>query len=480
MANLTPYIPSSNKPWDKKRVIHFYRRLGMGGSPQQITQALNASDPGVFIENTLFGIKNRALPTPPVWANYTAMDYENSGDDDLVFTHRTELYDSVYADMINDGLRTKLFLFWHNHFVTQLDVYGCNRYLWNYYNLLNRHCLGNFKTFVEEMGKSPAMLVFLNGNQNEVGRPNENYARELMELFTMGENNGYTQFDVVEVARALTGWRCNQYECNSVTFSNARFDKNNKTIFGKTGNWNYNDVHNLIFTDRKNEVAYYICYKLYTHFVYHEPDNEFISSLATLFINENWELLPVFRAMFRSDHFFDDALIGAQIKSPLECFIDLARLSGIPANNLTDRYNTFRYGSANLGMDLFNPINVAGWPGYRDWINENTLTQRWNYCRDIVSTFTNTTNRESLRSLAIQLAGTEINNPDLITRRLTEHFIGRPLSDEHHETAVLYLKGDIPQNYFDDGTWNLNWNEAPFQVGNLLVFLSRLPEFQLM
>lgn len=478
MADLSPYIPSAEKPWDKKRVIHFLRRLGFGGSPVLIDQALS-SDPQAFIENTLTSVKNRTLPPPPVWANYTAEDYENTNDDDLIFTHRTELHEAIYTDMLTDGLRTKLFLFWHNHFVTELNVYGCNKYLWHYYNLLNKHCLGNFKTFVEEMGKAPAMLVYLNGNQNEAGRPNENYARELMELFTMGENNGYTQQDVVEVARALTGWRCNQYTCNDVTYNSTKFDKNNKTIFGKTGNWGYNDVHNLIFTERKNQVALYICGKIYSNFVYHEPDQEFVVALANIFMANNWELLPVFRAIFRSDHFFSDEIIGSGIKSPLECFIELGRLTGISPANLKDRFNTFRYGSSNLGMELFNPINVAGWPGYHEWINENTLTQRWNYCRDMVNTFTNTNNRETLRALAISLSTPAINDPDLITRKITEHFIGRPISEEHHQSAVLYFKGDIPENYFEDGSWNLNWNEAPFQVGNLLVYLTRLPEFQL-
>ncbi len=478
MATLQPYIPSSEKPWDKKRAIHLLRRLGLGGTPASIASAL-AADPLTFVENTLNGIKNRAMPQSPVWANWSAQDYEDSGDDDLVFTHRQELYDSIVTDMINDGLRTKLFLFWHNHFVTELQAYNCNKYLWNYYRLLNTHCLGNFKTFVSEMGKSPAMLVYLNGNQNEAGRPNENYARELMELFTMGENNGYTQNDVVEVARALTGWRCNMYECTDVTYDNNKFDKNDKTIFGKKGKWNYNDVHNLIFTERKNEVAYYICSKLYSNFVYHTIDEEFVVQLANLFISGNWDLLPVFKAIFKSEHFYDENIIGAQIKSPMECFVDLMRSSGIPAANLGDRYGTVLDGSDNLGMDLFNPINVAGWQGYHEWINENTLTLRWNYCRDIVNSFTNQTNRETLRSLVITLSTPDISDPDLITRKVTEHFIGRPISDEQHETAVLYLKGDIPENYFEDGTWNLNWNEAPFQIGNLLVYLTRLPEFQL-
>jgi uncharacterized protein (DUF1800 family) len=476
MAGIQPFQPTSDKPWNKQRVIHLYRRLGFGPTPTQITNAL-AANPQVLIGSLLDGIKSRALPTGPSWANFTAADYENT--DNLKFEHREEHYYRYLTDMIDDGLRSKIVLFWHNHFVTELNVYDCNKYLWNYYWLLNQYCLGNFKTFVEAIGKSPAMLSYLNGNLNAVGNPNENYARELMELFTMGENNGYTQFDVVEVARALTGWRCNMYECNDVTFVNSRFDNNNKTIFGKTGKWGYNEVHNLIFTERKVQVAQYICGKLYTHFIHKVPDQEFVNALADLFIASNWELLPVFKALFRSDHFYNEEFVGAIIKSPIECFVDLVRLSGFNAQSVSSRFGTIWYGSENLGMNIFNPINVAGWPGHHEWINENTLTQRWSYSRELINTMANETNRETLRTLAKNLVGTTINDPDLITRELTYHYLGRALDDDLHAAAVLYFKGDIPENYFEDQSWNLDWNEAPFQIANLLGFLVKLPEFQL-
>ncbi|MBK8348526.1 MAG: DUF1800 family protein [Saprospiraceae bacterium] len=97
----------------------------------------------------------------------------------------------------------------------------------------------------------------------------------------------------------------------------------------------------------------------------------------------------VFKALFKSDHFYDEVLIGAIIKNPIECFMDLSRISGVSQTNLTERYGTFRYGASNIGMEIFNPINVAGWPGHHEWINENTLTQRWNYCRTIMGTLSN-------------------------------------------------------------------------------------------
>ena len=138
MAGLQPYQPSASNPWNKQKVIHFLRRLGMGGSPERIEQALT-SEPLDYIENTLNNIKSRPLPAAPVWANYSSADYDALNNDDLKFDHRDELYDSIFTDMINDGLRTKLFLFCHNHFVTELNVYDCNKYLWSYYFLLKNN-----------------------------------------------------------------------------------------------------------------------------------------------------------------------------------------------------------------------------------------------------------------------------------------------------------------------------------------------------
>ncbi len=476
MASLTPYVPTPDQPWNKERVIHFYRRLGFGPRPEQIGPVL-AQDPGNWVESTLDGVKNMALPASPVWANYTAETYEN--DPDLVGEHRTELFDMMYNEMLSDGLRMKLVLFWHNHFVTELAVYYCNKYLWNYYSLLNKHCVGNFRTFVEAIGKSPAMLDYLNGNDNEIGKPNENYARELMELFTMGENNGYTQNDVVEVARALTGYKCNPNICDNVSFNSSKHDKTNKIIFGKVGNWGYDEVHQLIFTERKDQVATFICGKLYRYFVKSEIDNDFVADLASLFIASNWELLPVLKALFKSAHFFDKAVMGAIIKSPVECFMDMIRATGAETEFIKEKYGTIRSACASLGMEIFNPINVAGWPGHEEWINENTLTRRWNYSRDIVNTITNANNREKLRALAISLADGNINDAPYITEALVLHFLGSPLDADLLDKAVLYFKSDIPANYFEDGSWNLNWAEAPFQVGNLLQFLVKLPEFQL-
>ncbi|MEM7025378.1 MAG: DUF1800 family protein, partial [Pseudomonadota bacterium] len=171
--------------------------------PQEVEQAL-ALSPAQLVDQLIDQVLALPEPTPPFWANFTSDD---CGDDnEMIFQHKDELFARWAGELIDDPIRSKMALFWHNHFVAEEEVYGCNAYMWDYFALLYRYAFGNFRTFVEEMGKSPAMLVYLNGNTNVADEPNENYARELMELHTLGLDGGYTQQDVVEVARALSGW----------------------------------------------------------------------------------------------------------------------------------------------------------------------------------------------------------------------------------------------------------------------------------
>ncbi len=474
--SLAIYTPSANKPWNKQRVAHLYRRLSSGANYEEIEAGL-ALSPDQLVDQLIDSAIAQPLPTPPVWANYTTVDYE--ADPDQVFVDRDELYASWIRDLAAGDVRSNIVLFWHNHFVTQLEVYNCNSYLWSYYNLLHQFALGNFRTFVEEMGKNPAMLVFLNGNENIAEEPNENYSRELMELFTMGESNGYTQDDIEEVARALTGWRVAMYECTPPYFDNNYFDNTSKTIFGQSGNWDYNGVHDLIFTARRDQVANYICSEIYKHFVYPEVNPNIVEGLATTFKDNNFELVPVFKQLFKSEHFFDETLIASRIKSPIACMVNLLKESGLtyPDHYTDGDLNNLAYVTYQLGQDLFNPIDVAGWPGQRDWLNENTLTFRWSFVNNLLANY-NESAKGQLLNLALNLTET-INDPAIITEAIAEHFLGRSLEQEQLDVAILYFKGDIPENYYLDGSWTLYWEEAPDQLINLIGYLGRLPEFQL-
>ena len=204
---LAPYEPSAAKPWNARRVAHVYRRLGFGATFAQIQAGLQLS-PSDLIDSLLDPAVDLGPPDPPVWATWDYAMYEAedpNGDLDLIGQHRRELRVRWLKDMLTDGIRAKMALFWSNHFVTGINTYNSNPYMWDYYSLIHEYAFGNFRSFAREVGKNSAMLVYLNGNQNVAGSPNENYARELMELFTLGEGNGYSQADIVNMARALTG-----------------------------------------------------------------------------------------------------------------------------------------------------------------------------------------------------------------------------------------------------------------------------------
>jgi uncharacterized protein (DUF1800 family) len=479
-APLDPFQPSPDKPWNADRVIHLYRRLGFGASLQEVQNALS-STPTQQVNDLFDGMKAKPLPGDPYWANWTWADYDD--DNELFDNHYETVIEDWVRAMASGDLRSKIALFWHNHFVTEWETYRCTNYQWSYFKLLMQYSIGNFREFVEEMGKNAAMLVYLNGNQNSRDEPNENYARELMELFTMGEGNGYTQADIPEVAKALTGYYANMYNCLPSGFDPDEFDGGPKNVFGQIGNWNYDDVHELIFTRKADQVAHYICSKIYKHFVYQQVDEQVVADLATTFKNNNWELEPVFRQLFQSEHFFEQDFIGAHIKSPIEIFVTTVKTAGLDVQNDLEEglAGSVAYWSRLLGQELFEPVDVAGWPGHHVWLNENTLTNRWSLSGDLLYRYfaDSESARSKLQSLAVDLAAPVINDPEIITEAICNHFLSRHLEGDLLATAVQYFKGDIPDNYYDDGSWNLYWNEAPYQVLNLLSFLSRLPEWQL-
>lgn len=483
-AALDPFIPTPSTPWDAQRVQHLYARLGYGTDWNTIQQGL-AIAPDALVDQLIDSVLQMDAPEPPVWAFWSRADYEAVDPDmEMYFQHKTDIRVRWTGEMVSQGLRAKLAMFWHNHFVTEDDVYDCNSFMWAYYDLIHRNVLGDFRNFVYQMGLNPAMLTYLNGNQNAVGAPNENYARELMELFTMGEGNGYTQDDIVEVARALTGWWVNMYSCDpTVTFVPGRHDNGIKTIFGQTGNWGYDDVHELIFTQRAEQTAHYICEKLYRYFVYEKTDPEVVGAMAQLFLDSNWNIATVLRALFKSGHFFDRRLTNTRIKSPAESMISLFSRLGLVYEVDFERnaLETVAYAGYELGQEIFNPVDVAGWPEYHTWLNENTLAFRWSFSAYLLFGFfaQNESARNKIAQLARDVAEGEIFDVEIICRRLTRYFVNRELDDDLQAVAVQYFKGEIPGNYFEDGTWNMYFPEVPYQVLNMLYYLTRLPEWQL-
>ncbi|MEM9920519.1 MAG: DUF1800 domain-containing protein [Bacteroidota bacterium] len=473
-GTLAPYTPSADRPWTRQRVQHLYRRLGIGATPQQVEDALVQS-PTDLVDAIIDQAKN-APPIPaPVFANWTGIDYDPDEFFQQLEEHRIEWVTAWVKDMAEVPLRGKLTLFWSNHFVTRQEAYLCSSYMYQYYKVLEDNFMGNFKDFISEIGLTPAMLIFLNGAENTKFAPNENYARELYELFSLGADNGYTQEDIVETSRALTGYVSRQFICDAITFDENYFDTDDKTIFGQTDNWGYEDVIRILFEQRAEKISQFICGKLYRHFVTDEIDENIVSSLAVTFRNANFELEPVLRQLFRSEHFFDDAVMQVKVKAPIHYSLTLSNELGY--EQTPQRFLEHAYFGGELGQVVFEPIDVAGWPGNRAWIDSNTLTLRWKVAQFHIFTLY-TDEPEKLRAFAQSLAGNS-NDPDFITQSIIDFFIPKGMHTlAIYDRATVVFKGEIPQNYYDDGTWNLFWDTVPAQVGVLLDYISRIPEFQ--
>lgn len=262
-------------------------------------------------------------------------------------------------------LREKMALFWHGHFACRTQNVLFNQQL---LNVIRVNALGNFGDLLTAVSKTPAMLQFLNNQQNRKAHPNENFAREVMELFTMGRGN-YTEQDIKEAARAFTGWAFD--DDGNFVFREKTHDEGVKNLLGKQGNFNGDDVLKILL--EKKATAHFITAKVYKFFVDEEtPDAEKINALADKFYNSGYDIKELMRNIFMADWFYDSQLIGTHIKSPIELLVGFRRT--IPVD--FDREEVMISFQQVLGQTLFYPPNVAGWPGGRNWIDSSSLMYR--------------------------------------------------------------------------------------------------------
>lgn len=488
IGSLATYVPSDEKPWNEQRVHHLYRRLAYGASPSLVKAALLRT-PESIVDLLVDEAVNVPVTEQPDWTFVTKNEYENSEGlafDDYNDLNKEAWYLQTVTDQINNSLRALLTIFWHNHFVTEIGEYGCAGYMVEYYNVLQENSLGNFKDFVYKVGLTNAMLTYLNGVDNKENRPNDNYARELYELFTLGENNGYTEEDIAETAKALTGYNNKNNEtilnaegdndsCTLITFSEDTFNNEIKIIFGRTGNFNYDDVIDILFEEKADLIAEFIVGKLYKFFISPNINEAIVQELAAEF-QVDFELEPILRKLFKSEHFFDDEAIGAVIKSPYDIQINLLKVTGF---DLTDEDKTILFNqNAQIGQQFFQPVDVAGWQADFYWINSSTLVGRWEYLLNRVASV-NELNSELLRDFAKE-ASDSSGDVEVVVRSIVDTFLPRGLNTEaDYEIAIDDFKGEVPDNYFEDGTWTLDYVSVPDQVVNLMNFLITQPEFQL-
>lgn len=480
---------------DQQKAAHLYRRLGFSASVDTINTAVGQTA-SALVDSLVDQALSIADTTAPIWADWNNSNYP--ADDDQAQQMRNTQRDEwglAYAnDMLNNNLKDRMSFFWSNHFVTEIDVYDCNSFLYHYINCLQRNSLGNFKTFVEEIGLTSAMLYYLDGVYNNGNNPNENFGRELYELFTLGEGNNYTEEDIIETARALTGYvERGEIGCEAVQFDATKFDATSKTIFGQTDTFDYQGVMDNLFAQRSNEIASFICRKLYEFFVHPDSKDQagnaqsIIDGMATTFINNNFEIAPVLRQLFKSQHFFDDEAIGVIIKSPFDIYYNLFKETNFTTTD-TNISEVINYSSL-LGQTLFDPFDVAGWQRNRSWINTNFMIGRWLTVESILSDFYNN-NEEQFRDFGVQVTGptgTSTNDPAEVARAIIDKITPKGLLTEtDYNTAIGIFRDPYEDNgvYEDspdpnDFSWNMMLPNASNQVYLLLQHLGRQPEFQL-
>lgn len=270
------------------------------------------------------------------------------------------------TEMVNSAaqLREKMAFFWHGHFACRnLNIFFQQGLL----DVIRRNALGNFGTLLKEVSKNAAMLNFLNNQQNRKDHPNENFAREVMELFTLGRGN-YTEHDVKEAARAFTGWSATLK--GEFIFRRFQHDFGTKTVLGHTGDFDGEEVLNILL--QQKQTALHITRKLYKFLVNEEPDTAKVEMLADRFFKNDYDISKLLEDIFTSDWFYEEKNIGAKIKSPVELIVGIQRM--LPMK--LERDEVLLLLQRSLGQLLFYPPNVAGWPGGKNWIDSSTLMMR--------------------------------------------------------------------------------------------------------
>ncbi|MDA1133020.1 MAG: DUF1800 domain-containing protein [Proteobacteria bacterium] len=279
-----------------------------------------------------------------------------------------------YSEMLHtpSPFTERMVLFWHGHFTSSLQKVRVPELMFAQNMLFRRHATGNFAALLREVSKDPAMMVYLDTNSNTRTAPNENYARELMELFTLGEGQGYTENDVVEAARALTGWR--YLHGRGFRISGGDRDIGQKTILGRTGRFDGDDLIDILLDQPR--LAEHITERLWLEFVSATPDMAEVRRLAADFRESGYEIRPLLHGLLMTAAFRDPANRGTMVKSPTDLIVGTLRLVRYrPTEEPMGLANIGR----TLGQELFEPPNVKGWPGGLAWIDTSLLPERYSF-----------------------------------------------------------------------------------------------------
>lgn len=490
-SGLEPY----SGPWGYEQAAHLLRRTMFGPSYQQIrtaeSEGLDATIGQLFSSLPMpepplnhFFQDDPQVPVGQTWVDAPYYDGVN-----VRGYRRQSLRAWTMETLLNEGvsIREKLTLFWHNHFA----VSGINdaKYLYKHISLLRKYAWGNFRELVKEVTVDPAMLRFLNGNQNTRTAPNENFARELLELFTIGKGpladtgdyTNYTEDDIREMARVLTGWRdvgffaTNPDVSVGAAFLPFRHDATQKqlshrfdnTVIDNMGEQEYAHLIDIIF--QKDEVARFICRKLYRWFIYYVIDDnaeqQVIQPMAQVLADNDYEIRPALEALLSSAHFFDMLNVGPMIKNPLDFVMSAIKPFEVEfPQGLGPRYRAYLrlFDSTILQqMEYYAPPQVAGWKAYyqepqyyRTWINASTLPVRMLVTDTItVNGFTAGDFRIRIEPLVFVETIENPNDPNALIEEFVRILFPQPITDSQKAALKEVLIPGLP-----DFEWTVEYN----------------------
>ncbi len=525
-------VPYSGK-WDVNRAAHLLRRTLYGPSPDMFQRSVSMG-----LEKTIDHLlRDVQAPEPPLYFNFNNDPHTVNGESWVnkpyvqgigVNNARIRSLGSwTIGQTLPDrwSIMAKMVIFWHNHFV--VAQINDPRYLYFYINSIEKHALGNFQNLAEAMTIEPAMLRYLNGNQNSRVSPNENYARELLELFTVGKGETadegdyttFTEHDVREIAKALTGWRDYGYRNQNDPdiysyYTSNRHDKSikilshrfNHAVINNNEENEYKSVLRILLTSR--HTALHLSRSLYRWFVHHDVNDEVekqvIHPMAEILVKNQYNIRPVLKALLSSESFFDDEIIGCMIKNPLDFTLtawNAFTTSSVAVSTSTVPspvvlFEIFKYCN-QLQMGIYNHPSVAGWKAYyqgpsyyQNWISTTTLSNRIefiDYSTGKTNRYLNFPNRNTDFLQVID----QLKNPTDINELIEElclYFYSQPLSPFQFDNLKGILIPGLP-----DFEWTVEYNafkQNPNdkelyriilqKIINLFNTMMKYPEYQLM
>jgi len=552
VGNITSGLAPYTGAWTVWQATHLLRRAGFGVKKTDLDAILATTMPNAV--DLLLSISAPANPSATPLNYYQATNPDTGGillgeswtsnnltyvdinDGNVNSNRQTSLTSWSWGLCLNEQttIREKMTQFWYHFLPINFDdvrdqrnnsATMCNDYM----SLLRSNALGNFKTLIKAIATTPAMLVYLGNQFSTASVPNENFARELMELFTLGKvpTQNYTENDVIAASKIFSGWRVANFNAAYPlvgAFNSSFHNQTNKTFSGNFANTTINNqtgvnganefniFFDLLFTQQQDAIAKYICRRLYRFFVYYDIDVNIeanvIVPLSALLLSNNWQIAPVISTLLKSEHFYDVANKGVMIKSPVDFIAGTLRTFNInttPAAGATqvlNQYNIWNYfqnyANGNLEQGIGLVPNVSGWKAYyqepafyQNWINSNSIQRRATLLTAFISGFTTTGNYIKIDPIAFvqQFPAATIQDPDLLINAIIPFFFAIDLPATYKEdTKVLTLLGNQVTNNYWTTAWNTylsspttaNTNIVKTRLNSLLTTFLQLAEFQLM